>query len=223
MAFLTARGRSRMPLLLIFAVALGLVGSLASIPLGPLPKAAAADPITPGWYMIMSDYYDGINDGDGTSHCLSANGQPSTSGAGTHSIYLAPCNSGTPGQWWRLLSTGQWDQLRNWQHWDGATWCLSGNQSTPGGAPTSTHGAYTSACRSTTEGQYWSWYKIDTNNRWNIQHFLNWSSTQAQWLSATKSLPDSYPVFTANSSYEPVWRLYAPGSPPHCPPTTTCG
>lgn len=225
MSILTARRPSTKPQLLVIAAVLGLFVSMAAMTLGPVPKAAAADPATPGWYMIVSDYYDGSSSshGDGKMRCLSTNGQDSTSGSGTHAVYLAVCNPDTPGQWWRLLSVDGWDQMRNLQQWGGVNWCLSGNQSTPGGAFSDTHGAYTSGCRSATLGQYWKWYKVASPNSWNIQHYLNWSSTLTQWLNTTELVPNAgntYQVFTSSDSYEPVWRLYAPESPPAC---STCG
>ncbi|MER5227942.1 hypothetical protein [Streptomyces flaveus] len=214
----TVRGLSRLSRLLGFAAALALVGSLAAIPLGTVQKAAAAS--TPGWYMIVSDYYDGTDShGDGQMRCLSTNGATSTSGSGTHSIYMAVCNPDTPGQWWRVLSTDGYNQLRNRQQWEGVNWCLSSNETTPSGGFPGSHGAYTSKCSSTNDRQKWSWYQLpDTTNTFSISTYVV-PFIEPYELSTTSSSPyagNLYKVFTMPISSAPThnWRLYAPTAPP---------
>jgi hypothetical protein len=226
---------SRPPRRRAIVVVLGLIVSLFSLQFAAAETASAADdppPSLPRWTMLVSNYYDGTPTyGDGRMRCLSTNGATSTSGAGTHSVYLAPCNAATPGQWWRLLSTTEdgankhYSSLRNLQQWEGVNWCLSANGNMPSGGFSGSHGAYTSKCSSTTEGQQWSTFHLFWLT--NTFSFQNKSIYDDEFweLSTSEYMPydgNVYQVFTvpASTSDTHNWRLYAPTAPPGC---ATCG
>ncbi|TQS40664.1 serine/threonine-protein kinase [Cryptosporangium phraense] len=175
---------------------------------GKTTGQSAEDPVRSaptGFYQLENANYDG--------YCLSANLGQSSSGAGTHSIYLVTCNPGADGQWWSVQSSGQ---LKNRLAGDGGTsWCLSGNLTTPPNGFSGTHGAYTSQCNANTAGQYWQ-LRAGAGDTWKIGS--NVPVDGATWeLSTTSSSPlagGGYQVFTANPGNGSVathlWRLAQP-------------
>jgi hypothetical protein len=186
----------------------------------PAGPAAPAAPKVPGWTMLVNNNYDGVHDGTGTMRCLSTNLQTSTSGAGTHSIYLVPCNPAADGQWWSVTSVdGGAHQLKNRLPGSGGeTYCLSGNVTTPPGGFAGTHGAYTAICNTATKGQYWAVHADAGTNTWTIRSNVPVSGVTWE-LSTTSSSPYSgggYQVFTAHPGTGSatvgthIWRLYQP-------------
>ncbi|WP_249998243.1 hypothetical protein [Actinoplanes sp. M2I2] len=184
--------------------------------IGGSPAFAAAD----GWYMLMNDYYDG-DVGDGKRHCLSANGDTSPSGAGTHKVYLAVCNAATIGQWWYIYADwasvyGRTTTITNRQTWDGFEWELSGNTSTPSGGASGTYGAYTAANNPISSHQWDIKFESGTN-RFRLEN--DSSGYQLSTSAADPYAGNLYRVYTSSYNFSSpapaqVWRLYAPSSPP---------
>jgi hypothetical protein len=192
------------------AGALALVGTLS------LAAPAQADIANPGWYMLVSNYYDGYS---GSLWCLSTNAQQSNSGAGTHFVYLSVCKAATPAQWWYIGIGGE-PELRNYQDFGNDTWDLSANNSTPAGGAAGTYGAYTASSNPDVDTHRWF---IDSAGPTNQYFVTNYGTVRDLSVSASNpEIAGTLRVYTAASEGQAshIWRLYQPAGRPSCTP---CG
>lgn len=197
--------------------ALVLVAVLAGAPASAAPDKAPGP--APGWYMLVNDYYDGTNGVGGPMRCLSTNAQTSSSGPGTHMVYLAGCNPSTPAQWWYFNSNfmnGYLADIDNYANFSGKSWELSSNLTTPPGHSVGTYGVYTAQESNVSAHQWRLW---DAFSGVNTFSFQNERSLLTMSASAANPYPaGTFRVYTAAtpSPLPPahVWRFYQPGQPP---------
>ena len=208
------------------AMVLTVTGTLASL-VSASPAQALDPPYFVGWTMLVNTKYKGYND---YWWCLSTNAQTSNSGDGTHFVYLAVCNSNTPGQWWYFDPTDSNDFYRqyvtNFVDWNGLSWDLSANNTRPAGGDLGTYGAFTVPSDNII---YHSWLTY-ANSQYNQYRVHN--ATTSRDLSASvynPEIPGTMRVYTTAASTDPshYWQPYNLGyAPPYayCPSTAPyCG